>query len=349
MPLPITPPYAPMEALANDELPSGSGWRFEPKWDGFRCLAFRDGVRLDLQSKSGRPLTRYFPEIAEALRALPARRFVLDGEIVIPAGSGLSFDALQQRIHPAASRVAKLALEHPALMVAFDLLVDERGRNLVAQQLRIRRQALERFASAHLRGSDRIRLSPSTASRPRAVRWLARSGRALDGVIAKRDDLPYRSGERDGMVKVKPVRTVDCVVAGFRWREGTRLVGSLLLGLHDQAGVLHHVGFTSGIRDVERDELTRRMVKLVAPSSFTGRAPGGPSRWAGGRSAEWVPVRPELVVEVAYDQVTGERFRHGTRLLRWRLDKAPEQCGLDQITATGHGYGALLRVGGIAH
>ncbi len=338
-----------MEATAQDELPSGAGWRFEPKWDGFRCIAFRDGARIDLQSKSGRPLTRYFPEVVEALRALAPRRFVLDGELVIPAGSGLSFDDLLSRIHPAATRVLKLALEHPALLVVFDLLVDERGRSLVANPLRLRRQALERFASAHLHGAERIRISPSTASRPRAVRWLARSGRALDGVIAKRDDLPYRSGGRDGMVKVKPVRTVDCVVAGFRWREGTRQVGSLLLGLHDDAGALHHVGFTSSIRDVERDELTRRMVKLVAPSSFTGRTPGGPSRWTGGRSAEWVAVRPDLVVEVAYDQVAGERFRHGTRLLRWRPDKAPTQCGLDQIVATGHGYGALLRVGNNTH
>jgi ATP-dependent DNA ligase len=327
----LRPPLPPMEATSVEEIPLGADWQYEPKWDGFRCLTFRDHGRIDLQAKSGRPLTRYFPELIEAARALKAEQFVLDGEIVVPQDGALSFDALLQRIHPAPSRVKRLAVETPALLIAFDLLAGPDGRPLTALPLHERRRELETFARRYFTNALPIRLSPATTSASVAKRWLADSGATLDGIIAKRRDLDYRSGDRTGMLKVKRRRTADCVVGGFRYNDGKPVVGSLLRGLYDERGLLHHVGFTSTIPHKEKKSLTARLEKLVAPPGFTGNRPGGPSRWSTARSGEWQPLRPELVVEVGYDHFTGERFRHGTRLLRWRPDKAPEQCTMEQI------------------
>jgi ATP-dependent DNA ligase len=329
--LPLRPPYAPMEARLVDEIPAGPGWQYEPKWDGFRCLAFRDGDRIELQSKSGQPLARYFPEVVEHLRSLPARSFVLDGEIVVPVDGRLSFDDLLQRIHPAASRIARLSQERPAVLIVFDLLVDAAGKSLVGRPLRDRRLMLETFAAKALAGRDDVRLSPATDDAKQARDWLDMAGGTLDGIVAKRLDLPYQTGERTGMQKVKRRRTVDCVVGGFRYATGARVVGSLLLGLYDTDGLLHHVGFTSSFATTERKALLPRLASLRKPPGFTGRAPGGPSRWSTERSGEWQPLRPELVVEVRYDHVSENRFRHGTTLLRWRPDKAPRQCTFNEL------------------
>ena len=316
-----------MEALLAAELPDGDGWQFEPKWDGFRCLARRDGDEITLTSKSGKPLARYCPEVVDLLLRTRAKRYVLDGELLIPVRDVLAFDALQLRLHPAESRIRKLAAETPADLMLFDLL-DLDGEPLTARPLAERRTALERFLAAN--PVTRLHLSPATTDRGKAVGWLNRSGGALDGVIAKRLDQPYRFGER-AMVKVKQQRTADCVVGGFRYAEGKAEVGSLLLGLYDDAGLLHHVGFTSAIAAKERPALTAKLQKLVAPPGFTGDAPGGPSRWNSERTTQWQPLKPRLIVEVRYDQVTGRRFRHGTGLLRWRPDKSPEQCTFDQL------------------
>jgi ATP-dependent DNA ligase len=331
MTLPLRQPFAPMEALSVDTIPVGEAWRYEPKWDGFRCLAFRDGDKVELQSKSGRPMSRYFPELVAAIGKLKPRKFVLDGEIVVPADGGFSFDALLQRIHPAPSRIRKLAGETPALLIVFDLLIDAGGERLTDKPLDERRRALELFYQKHCRGSPNIRLSPSSTRLEEAKEWLRRTGATLDGVIAKRRDFNYRTGDRSGMRKIKNFRSADCVVGGFRYNENSPLVGSLLLGLYDRKGRLNHVGFTSTIKRQDKPALTKKLKSLAGPSGFTGNAPGGPSRWATNRSAEWVPLKPKLVVEVCYDHFTGERFRHGTRLLRWRPDKAPKQCTMDQI------------------
>ncbi len=331
MSLALRPPFPPMEALSVDAVPTGPEWQYEPKWDGFRCLVFRDGEKIELQSKSGQPLTRYFPEIVEAVAQLKPQRFVLDGEIVVPIDGTFSFDALLQRIHPAATRIARLAGETPALLIVFDLLAATDGEALTALPLSERRHRLERFAHAHLERSDRIRLSPATTRLKAAQGWLERTGGMLDGIIAKRRDMDYRAGERTGMLKIKNHRSADCVVGGFRYNEGKKVVGSLLLGLYDAKGLLHHVGFTSTIKRADKPALTETLEKLVAPPGFTGNAPGGPSRWSTKRSAEWQPLKPKLVVEVEYDHFSGERFRHGTRLLRWRPDKAPRQCTFDQV------------------
>ena len=320
-----------MEALSVDEIPAGKQWRYEPKWDGFRCLVFRDGEKIQLQSKSGRPMTRYFPELVAALAPLKPKKFVLDGEIVVPAGDAFSFDALLQRIHPAESRIRKLSVETPALLIAFDLLVDADGRPLTNEPLDARRELLETFYRKYCRGSGSARLSPSSTKIGEAKAWLQRSGATLDGVIAKRRDLAYRSGDRTGMQKIKNYRSADCVVGGFRYNEGTNVVGSLLLGLYDKRGLLNHVGFTSTIKRQDKPALTKKLKPLIGPPGFTGDAPGGPSRWSTKRSGEWVPLKPKLVVEVCYDHFSGDRFRHGTRLLRWRPDKAPKQCRLDQV------------------
>jgi ATP-dependent DNA ligase len=318
---------APMEAVLAAELPDGAGWQYEPKWDGFRCLARRDRDEVTLTSKSGKPLARYFPEVLGMLRGLAAAQFLLDGELIIPVGDALSFDALQLRLHPAESRVRRLAKETPAELMAFDLLEIE-GKLLTGLPLSERREALEEFFRRnHAPG---LHLSPVTRDRDTALQWLHRSGGALDGVIAKRVDLEYRSGER-AMIKVKQQRTADCVAGGFRYAERKREVGSLLLGLYDDAGKLDHVGFTSAIPAKERPQLTKDLEKLIEPPGFTGRAPGGPSRWSTERTAQWQPLRPVLVVEVRYDQVTGRRFRHGTALLRWRPDKDPRQCTFEQL------------------
>jgi len=340
--LPVQPPLPPMEARAAAHLPTGEGWLFEPKWDGFRCLAFREGSALALQSKGGQPLDRYFPELVAAFLALPVDTFVLDGEIVIQKeegdGGGLDFDALLQRIHPAASRIARLAAETPASFHAFDLLVDSRGEPLVERALAARREGLETlFAKLGKGGKETsILLSPATPDRKVAERWMRELGGAgLDGVIAKRADFPYRSGERDGMVKVKRVRTADCVVGGFRWLqkggEEEGRVGSLLLGLYDEAGKLDHVGFAASFTADERRALASILLPLREPPGFTGKAPGGPSRWSQGRSTEWEPLRPALVCEVRYDHFAGGRFRHGTKFLRWRPEKRARQCTFEQV------------------
>ena len=342
MMLPIGVDYAPMEAKLVDALPSGDGWQYEPKWDGFRCLAFKDGDDVDLRSKAGQPFDRYFPEIVEAVRALPVPRCVLDGELVVPEGSTLSFDELLLRIHPAASRVRKLAHEHPALYIVFDLLVDAHGRSLVGEPLAVRRDALERFAARAFAEAPTFRVSPATRSRSDVDAWLRAVGNGIDGIVAKRIDLAYRSGDRSGMQKYKRMRTADCVVGGFRYGAKSDVVGSLLLGLYDDAGLLDHVGFTSNIPRADREVLTRKLEGLIAKPGFTGRAPGGPSRWSNERTGEWEPLKPTLVVEVRYDHFSAGRFRHGTSFLRFRPDKAPRQCTFAQVTHLSSGPHALL-------
>lgn len=319
-----------MEAESADKLPEGPNWHYEPKWDGFRCLAFRDGQKIDLESKSGKPLTRYFPELIHSLAELRAPRFVLDGEIVIPADGNLSFDDLLMRIHPAASRIEKLSKETPCTFIVFDLLVNAIGKDLTHKNLRERREALKKFAAKEFEPNGAIQLSPATDDIAVARKWF-RMGIGLDGIVAKRDDLPYQSGERTGMQKIKKQRTADCVVGGFRYLEKKPLVGSLLLGLFDKQGKLDHVGFTSSIRNEERKSLTNKLEKLIRPPGFTGKAPGGLSRWSTKRSMQWEPLEPKLVVEVQFDHFTGGRFRHGTRFMRWRPEKAPSDCTMEQV------------------
>jgi ATP-dependent DNA ligase len=319
-----------MEALPAADLPSGPEWQYEPKWDGFRCLAFRDGKHVDLMAKSHKPLTRYFPELVAALAALKAVRFVLDGEIVIPGDGGLSFDALLQRIHPAASRIEKLSKATPSTFIVFDLLVDDDGKSVADLPLEDRRKRLDKFFRKYLKGNKSIRLSPVTKDFSEARKWF-QMGTALDGVIAKLRDLPYQSGKRTGMQKIKRQRTADCVVGGFRYLEKKPVVGSLLLGLYNDEGLLDHVGFTSSFQAAERPALTKKLKKLIKPPGFTGKTPGGPSRWSTKRSMEWQPLDPKLVVEVQFDHFTGGRFRHGTKLLRWRPEKSPKDCTMKQV------------------
>ena len=330
MTLPIEIPLPPMEAKLVSELPAGDEWNYEPKWDGFRCVLFRDGADVYLQSKSCKPLARYFPELVEAAKRLKPKQFVLDGEIVVPVGGRLSFDDLLMRIHPAASRIRKLAAATPAWFVAFDALATGARTSLLAKPLHERRERLEEFATKYFDAVAAVRLSPVTEGVAQARRWLELNA-DLDGIVAKRVELPYRSGERDGMQKLKRLRTADCVVGGFRYSTNGRSLGSLLLGLFAPDGRLHHVGFTSSFNARQRKELLKKVEPLRGPPGFTGNAPGGPSRWATERSAEWESLRHELVVEVQYDHFTGGRFRHGTRLIRFRPDKAPEQCGKEQL------------------
>jgi ATP-dependent DNA ligase len=320
----------PMEAKLTRELPQQPGWQFEPKWDGFRCVAFRAGAEVDLRAKSGKPLARYFPEVVRFLKALKPNPFVLDGELAIPLDGTLSFDALQMRIHPAESRIKRLSADTPAILILFDMLLDEKGRSLIEEPLTKRRAALERFFKM-VGAVKGLRLSPYTTQRNRAEAWLDEARGSLDGVIAKRSDGLYLPGER-AMLKVKRLRTADCVVGGFRYESGSDQVGSLLLGLYNKEGKLDHVGFTATITNAERPALTKKLEALVSPPGFTGKAPGGPSRWSTERSGEWQPVKPKLVVEVRYDHVTGDRFRHGTKLIRFRPDKNPKQCTFGQIT-----------------
>jgi ATP-dependent DNA ligase len=384
--LPLQPPYPPADARAVKELPRGPGWLYEPKWDGFRCLAFRRSDEIILQSKAGQPLTRYFPEIATALRALPVRKFVLDGEIVIRSGAGLDFDALLQRIHPAASRIQRLSQETPATYMVFDLLVDARGKPLVASPLSARRMELQEFASANIDEAEntsagksqskapekttsngsapRIMLSPASSDFATAEKWM-REGAASgwDGVVAKRLDCEYTSGERTGMVKVKRIRTADCVVGGFRWARSAKTstagssattttskraskarkkpakeIGSLLLGLYNKKGQLDHIGFSASFTREERKKLKDILEPLMPKAGshgagFTGKAPGGPSRWTrDDRDTEWFALKPKLVGEFQYDHFSGGRFRHGTKFLRWRPEKKPEQCTVDQLS-----------------
>jgi ATP-dependent DNA ligase len=322
-------PIEPMEALLVDALPDDGDWQFEPKWDGFRCIAVKQAGAVALFAKSGKPLGRYFPDVVELLEGLPADDFVLDGELTIPVDGRLSFDELQLRLHPAASRVRKLADEHPAEFILFDLPMDAGGKPLGAQPLSKRRAALERFfAKVERKG---LRLSPASTDRQQAESWLAGAGGGdIDGVVAKHLDGPYVQGERD-MLKVKRIRTADCVVGGFRYGTGSRLVGSLLLGLYGDDGKLNHVGFTSALPAAEKAELTRKLEAMRGEPGFTGRAPGGPSRWSTERTGEYEKLRHELVVEVAFDHVTGDRIRHGARFVRWRPDKRPDQCRMEQL------------------
>lgn len=324
--------YPPMEMRSVSEVPTGPQWQYEPKWDGFRCLAFRDGRDVALQSKAGQPLGRYFPDIVDALARLPAKRFVLDGELVVPLAGALSFDALQQRIHPAASRVAMLAKKTPAWYLVFDLL-DESGDELIELPLETRRARLEAFGAAF--DGTTVRLSPATRDRAVVDDWFARVGGALDGVIAKRAGAPYASGSRDAAVKVKRVRTADCVIGGFRYAKGsTTQVGSLLLGLYDEDGLLDYIGFCSAFAAEEKKALIERLRPHVGEPGFSGGAPDtAPSRWDRGaeRDKSYVKLAHDLVLEVAFDQVTGGRIRHGTRPVRWRTDKAPRQCTLEQL------------------
>ena len=299
---------------------------------------------MRMTSKSGQDLGRYFPEVASAAVRLPERRFILDGELVVQKGSEFSFDALLQRIHPAASRVERLSQETPALFLAFDLL--QRGATgLMDAHLPTRRQQLEAFA-ARCFPKTLFRLSPASTRLQDARKWLKSAGGGSDGIIAKRLDLPYQAGNREGMQKIKRHRSADCVIGGFRYGErpvaGRKVVGSLLLGLYDDQGILHHVGFTAALEADEKPALTQRLEGMVARSSFTGNTPGGPSRWSTKRSSEWVPVKPKLVIEVSYDHFTGGRFRHGTALLRWRPDKKPTQCTLDQLQQKSVSIKALL-------
>ena len=328
--LPLT--YEAMEAKSVGEIPTGDEWQYEPKWDGFRCLAFRNGNDVELMSKSGKPLTRYFPDVVELVRGMSSRNFVLDGEIVVYDRTKLSFDALLQRIHPAASRVATLSQATPASFIVFDILAE--GKKVhAALPLEKRRALLEKFAVKNFpkRKQARVQLSPATRKLKEVAKWSKLVGGDLDGIIAKRIDLAYQSGERTGMVKVKQLRTADCVVGGFRYASNSQQVGSLLLGLYNEGGELDHVGFWSSIKTAERAGLTKKLKPLIKPPGFTGKAPGGPSRWSTERSAEWEPLDPVLVVEVEYDHFTGGRFRHGTSFVRWRPDKAPTQCTYSQL------------------
>ena len=340
LPLPI--PFPPMEATRADRLPEGDGWQFEPKWDGFRCLAFRDGPVVALQSKAGQPLTRYFPELMGAFQTLEHRAFVLDGEIVVPRNGRLSFDDLLMRIHPAASRVAKLAKETPAAFAAFDLLYDPISKEpLISYPLVERRTRLDRgFAS--LLNHPFIQLSPVTRDRTLATRWFADLGAyGLDGIMAKRMDEPYRSGDRLGMIKVKHLKTADCLVGGFRYSSAAKTgkstrsvattIGSLLLGLYDSDGLLQFVGFTSSFSDEERACLRKIVEPLKGGAGFSGKAPGGPNRWSQRQSDEWERLNPTLVCEIQFDHFSQGRFRHGTKFLRWRPDKDPQQCTFDQV------------------
>lgn len=329
VPLPI--PYPPMEARRSDRIPPGDGWLFEPKWDGFRAIAFRSGDDVVLQSKSGQPLGRYFPEVLDQLRAIPAGRFVLDGEIVVPVGGRLSFDDLLLRLHPAASRVKKLSEEIPAQYFVFDLLANDEEA-LVDRPLEERRELLEDFFTSVPTGS-RTRISPATRDRELAERWFNEFGDlGLDGVMAKELKQPYRSGEREGMVKVKHFRTADCVVGGFRYASGSETaIGSLLLGLYDESKNLVFIGHTSSFSKDEKKELEAIIEPLRGENPFSIRVPGGPSRWATERTGDWQPLRPELVCEVEYDYFSQGRFRHGSKFLRWRPDKSPASCLMDQV------------------
>lgn len=328
---------AAMEMHAVATIPEGPGWQYEPKWDGFRCLAQRDGGDVSLTSKNGQALARYFPEIADALRRLEADRFALDGELVVPLAGALSFDTLQQRIHPAASRVAMLARTTPAWYLLFDLLRAD-GAELMGSPLAQRRAALERFARG-LPPDGPLRLSPATTSRTVVDRWFAEVGGALDGIVAKRLDAPYVSGRTDAAVKVKKMRTADCVVGGYRLAAGkSDRIGSLLLGLYAADGLLDYIGFCSAFATPERIALRKRLAPYVGGSGFTGGAPGdAPSRWSRDpeRDRSYVALEPTLVLEVEFDQVTSGRIRHGTRPLRWRTDKSPRACTLDQLEVAG--------------
>jgi ATP-dependent DNA ligase len=322
--------FSPMEARLVSRLPEGKAWRYEPKWDGFRCLAFKHDKAVSLRSKSGRPLGRYFPDIVDMLEKSTAQNFVLDGELLVEGENGFSFSDLQMRLHPAASRVKMLAKKQPATFVIFDMLETDNGEKMMAKPLSERRLMLETFYKTYGPTHKALILSPQTDSFAEAMKWLSSPGWAIDGIVAKNDTDIYVPGERV-MQKYKPIRTADCVVGGFRYGTDSTEVGSLLLGLYDEAGYLHHVGFTSGIAAADKPSLTKKLEKLIHAPGFTGNAPGAPSRWSTERSTQWKPLAPTIVVEVSFDHVTDDRFRHGTKLVRFRPDKSPRQCTMEQL------------------
>ena len=340
----VVPPIEPMLAKLAEELPPEGEVFYEPKWDGFRALVFRGAKDVYIQSRDLRPLDRYFPELHEALlERLPAN-CVLDGEIVIATKGGLDFDALQLRLHPAASRVAKLAKETPSSFVAFDLLAAG-GKSLMAEPQAERRAALEKLLA---KVKPPVYVTPVTRERRVALDWLKRfEGAGLDGVVAKPERLAYLPGKR-AMIKVKHARTADCVVAGFRWhKSGKDAVGSLLLGLYDDAGVLQHVGVTSSFTMAMRKQLAKELAPLrkdamkdhpwrewAGAAAESSRMPGGQSRWSAGKDLSWEPLRIERVCEVKYDHLQGDRFRHAATFLRWRPDKPPRDCRYDQLETT---------------
>ena len=334
-PIGLSHELEPMEMQPVTAIPEGEGWLYEPKWDGFRCLAFCENGLINLRSKKGESLSRYFPEIVACLENLPTKSFVLDGELMIWDGTTPEFDQLLQRIHPAESRIKKLSVETPASFFVFDLLAGTDSKKAFVdystKPLSQRREKLEKFAAANFKKTPSLVLSPATENIEEARAWFAGQGVELDGVIAKRLDMPYQSGNRTGAVKVKRVMTADCVIGGYRFNTGSKDIGSLLLGLYDEKGELHHVGFTSAFTAVEKKELTKKFAALTAPKSFTVNIPGGPSRWNKGKENPWVPVKPTTVVEVKYDHFTGGRFRHGTKILRWRTDKPAKKCNFEQI------------------
>jgi ATP-dependent DNA ligase len=333
--LPFQPPLEPMLAALEDTMPEGRGWHYEPKWDGFRTLLFFDGADIYLQSRDSRPLGRYFPELVEGLPPLLAGPVVLDGEVVVMTEHGLDFDLLQLRLHPAESRVRMLAEQTPAAFVAFDLLA-EGGEDLRTTPLEAR---LRRLGTLIPDDEAPLFRTPSTEDRALALDWFDRfEGAGFDGVIAKRLDERYRPGER-AWLKIKHARTADCVVGGFRWAKDQRgtAVGSLLLGLYDADGVLHHVGHTSSFKAPEKRALVERLEPYVTEDEAAGfgggRTPGQPSRWSRDKDVSWVRLRPELVCEVTFDHLQGDRFRHGATFRRWRPEKAPEDCTYDQIAS----------------
>ncbi|MGW6726085.1 ATP-dependent DNA ligase [Nocardia sp. NPDC055029] len=343
MDLPVMPPVRPMLAKSTPSLPREPGLAYEPKWDGFRCIVFRDGDEIELGSRNDRPLTRYFPELAELLKAALPQRCVIDGEIVVVTDQGLDFDTLQQRLHPAASRVNKLAVETPASFVAFDLLALG-DRDLTKEPFTERRRELDALLDA---APGRIHLTPITHDPDVAQDWFTRfEGAGFDGVMAKADDLPYLQDKRV-MLKIKHERTADCVVAGYRLHKDGEGVGSLLLGLFDDKGNLNHVGVASSFTAARRRELLGELAPLrenaldnhpwrnwadaVAQAGADGKMPGGVSRWTGGKDLSWEPLRPELVAEVRYEHVQSGRFRHGGRLVRFRADRTPDSCTYAQL------------------
>jgi ATP-dependent DNA ligase len=315
--LPLSPPVQPQLARSAKEVPQGDGWRYEPKWDGFRTIAFRDGGDVHLQSRNGRPMNRYFPEVVEQLRKLPAKQLVIDGELIVVVDGVQEFDLLSQRIHPATSRVERLARETPAAFVAFDLLADGREALLDLPYVERRERLLDVV-------DPPVELTPVTDDHQAARAWL--TGRS-EGVIAKEADAPYKPGERVGMVKIKRVRTADAVVMAFRFGKEPDTVGSLILGMYDDAGELHTVGHTSSFRAKEKREL----VALLEPYRTYERGAGEPSRWKSEEELVWEGLRPELVCEVEFDHITGNRIRHGSKFVRWRSDKRPEECLIAQL------------------
>ncbi|MEV0394107.1 ATP-dependent DNA ligase [Polymorphospora rubra] len=342
MELPVNPPVEPMLAKSVPDIPVGEGMTYEPKWDGFRCIVFRDGDEVELASRGGKTLTRYFPEVVEQARAQLPARCAVDAELIVIRRDGdgrprLDFELLSQRIHPAASRVRMLAETTPADLVAFDLLAI--GDEALVDRPYTQRRA--RLAEA-LRGVEPpVHVTPTTADLATARRWFEIfEGAGLDGIIAKPADIAYEPGKRL-MFKVKHARTADVVVAGFRWHKSGPVVGSLLLGLYDDSGTLHHVGVSASFTMARRKELLDELAPyregvtghpwLHGDHELGQRIPGGPSRWTGTKTLEWEPLRPELVVEVAYDAMEGDRFRHTARFARWRPDRDPRSCGYDQL------------------